>query len=384
MRCSSRVVRTNAQQLIPGDYWRGPGRRPGIGPSLPRARGEPWNATLTPVQTGRFGGLTTDRSTGRWSPQARGEPRNAALRHVPLRRSDGSRPRTAGRRPPCQRKEPTMPTVTVGQENNADIEIHYDDHGAGQPIVLIHGFPFSGRAWDKQVPVLLEAGYRVITYDRRGFGKSSQPVSGYDYDTFAADLNTLLEHLDLRDAVLVGHSMGTGEVTRYLGRYGSTRVAKGVLVSPIPPYLLQTDDNPDGVPQGLFDGYTQAARADTPAWMKGFLDTFYNIDTLRGTLVSDQAWQASWNLAVTASATAAVACIATWTSDFRDDLPKIDVPMLVLHGDADQVLPLDKTARRLPGLLKDVQLVVVEGAPHAIAWTHADQVNTALLDFLRG
>jgi non-heme chloroperoxidase len=276
-----------------------------------------------------------------------------------------------------------MPTVTVGRENSSDIEIYYEDHGAGQPVVLIHGYPLSGRAWDKQVPVLLEAGYRVITYDRRGFGKSSQPVVGYDYDTFAADLNTLLEYLDLRCAVLVGHSMGTGEVTRYLGRYGSARVAKGVLVSPIPPYLLQTSDNPDGVPQSLFDGFAQAARADTPAWMKGFLDTFYNVDTLRGTLVSDQAFQASWNLAVSASATAAVACIGTWTTDFRDDLPQIDVPVLVVQGDADQVLPLGKTGQRLPGLIKDVQLVVVEGGPHAIPWTHADQVNTALLDFLR-
>ena len=276
-----------------------------------------------------------------------------------------------------------MSTVTVGQENSSDIEIYYEDHGAGQPVVLIHGYPLSGRAWDKQVPVLLEAGYRVITYDRRGFGRSSQPVVGYDYDTFAADLNTLLEYLDLRDAVLIGHSMGTGEVTRYLSRYGSARVATGVLVSPIPPYLLQTSDNPDGVPQRVFDGFAQAARADTPAWMKGFLDTFYNIDTLRGTLISDQAYQASWNLAVTASATAAVACISTWTTDFRDDLPQIDVPVLVVHGDADQVLPLDKTGKRLPGLIKDVQLVVVEGGPHAIAWTHAAQVNTALLDFLR-
>jgi pimeloyl-ACP methyl ester carboxylesterase len=276
-----------------------------------------------------------------------------------------------------------MATVTVGQENNTDIEIYYEDHGAGQPVVLIHGYPLSGRAWDKQVPVLLDAGHRVITYDRRGFGKSSQPASGYDYDTFAADLHALLEHLDLRDAVLAGHSMGTGEVTRYLGAFGSGRVAKGVLVSPIPPYLLQAPGNPDGVPQSLFDGFTQAARADTPAWMKGFLDTFYNIDTLRGTLVSDQAWQASWNLAVTASATAAVACIGTWTTDFRDDLPKIGVPILVVQGDADQVLPLDKTGQRLPGLIKDMELVVIEGGPHAIAWTHAGQVNTALLDFLR-
>jgi non-heme chloroperoxidase len=177
--------------------------------------------------------------------------------------------------------------------------------------------------------------------------------------------------------------MGTGEVTRYLAGYGSARVAKGVLVAPIPPFLLQTPDNPDGVPQALFDGFAQAAMADAPAWMKGFLDNFYNVDTLRGTLVSDQAWQASWNLAVTASATAAVACIGTWATDFRTDLPKIDVPMLVVQGDADRVLPIDKTGQRLPGLINDVRLIVVEGGPHAIPWTHAAQVNTALLDFLR-
>jgi pimeloyl-ACP methyl ester carboxylesterase len=276
-----------------------------------------------------------------------------------------------------------MPTVTVGQENSAGIEIHYEDHGAGQPVVLIHGYPLSGRAWDKQVPALLDAGYRVITYDRRGFGQSSQPVTGYDYDTFAADLHALLEHLDLRDAVLAGHSMGTGEVTRYLGRYGSARVAKGVLVAPIPPYLLQAGDNPEGVPQSLFDGFAAAARADTPAWMKGFLDNFYNYDTLGGTLVSEQAFQASWNLAVTASATAAVACIATWATDFRADLPDIDVPVLVIQGDADRVLPLDKTGQKLPALLKDARLTVIEGGPHAIPWTHAAQVNTALLGFLR-
>jgi non-heme chloroperoxidase len=276
-----------------------------------------------------------------------------------------------------------MPTVKVGTENSADIELYYEDHGAGQPVVLIHGYPLSGRGWDKQVPALLENGYRVITYDRRGFGQSSQPTAGYDYDTFAADLNTLLEYLDLSDAVLVGHSMGTGEVTRYLGRYGSARVAKGVLVAPIPPFLLQTPDNPDGVPQSLFDGFAAAATADTPAWMKGFLDNFYNFDTLRGTLISDQAFQTSWNLAVTASATAAVACIGTWATDFRADLPEIDVPILVIQGDADQVLPLDKTGRRLPGLIKDARLVVIEGGPHAIPWTNAGQVNTALLGFLR-
>ena len=288
-----------------------------------------------------------------------------------------------------------MSKVTVGRENSRDIDIYYEDHGAGQPVVLIHPGLVSGRAWDRQVAALLEAGYRVITYDRRGFGNSSQPATGYDYDTLAADLHTLLEHLDLRDAVLVGHSMGTGEVTRYLAAYGPgdhhglqlghhrPRVAKAVLISPLPPYLLQAPDNPDGIPQSVFDGFTAAATGDTPAWMKGSLDNYYSIDTLRGTLVSDQAWQSSWNQALAASAIAVVACIQTWTTDFRADLPKIDVPVLVLHGDADQVLPLDKTAKRLPGLIRDVQLTVIEGGPHAIPWTHAGQVNTALLDFLR-
>jgi pimeloyl-ACP methyl ester carboxylesterase len=275
-----------------------------------------------------------------------------------------------------------MPCAIVGQENSGPIELHYEDHGSGRPVVLIHGYPLSGRAWDRQVPLLLEAGHRVITYDRRGFGKSSQPTAGYDYDTFADDLSTLLETLDLRDVDLVGHSMGTGEVTRYLGRYGSGRVAKGVLVAPIPPFLLQADDNPEGVPASVFDGFVQAARQDTPAWMKGFLDNFYNFDKLRGTLVSDQAYQASWNLATAASATAAVACISTWETDFRADLSRIDVPVLVIHGDDDQVLPLSKTSGRLPDFINKVEMVVIEGGPHAVAWTHADQVNSSLVKFL--
>jgi non-heme chloroperoxidase len=275
-----------------------------------------------------------------------------------------------------------MPYVKVGQENSGSIELYYEDHGSGQPVVLIHGYPLSGRAWDKQVPVLLEDGRRVITYDRRGFGKSSQPVSGYDYDTFAADLHALMEMLDLRDVTLVGHSMGTGEVTRYLGRYGSARVAKGVLVSPIPPFLLQTADNPEGLAGSTFDGFMHSARDDNAAWMKGFLDNFFNIDKFRGTLVSDQYYQACWNIAVSASATATVACIPTWETDFRADLPKIDVPMLVIQGDDDRVLPYPKTGERLPGMIGNLQLDVIEGGPHAICWTHADQVNAALLKFL--
>ena len=276
-----------------------------------------------------------------------------------------------------------MPYLSVGTENSGAIELYYEDHGSGAPVVLIHGYPLSGRAWDKQIPVLLDGGRRVITYDRRGFGKSSQPTVGYDYDTFAADLNALMEKLDLVDAVLVGHSMGTGEVTRYLGKYGSARVVKGVLVSPIPPFLLQADNNPEGLPGSLFEGFMRDARADGPAWMKGFLDNFYNIDVLGGTLVSDQAFQSSWNIAAAAGATATVACIPTWETDFRGDLPRIDVPMLVIDGNADRVLPFDKTGKRLPGLIKDMELVVIDGGPHAIAWTHADQVNQALLTFLR-
>jgi non-heme chloroperoxidase len=275
-----------------------------------------------------------------------------------------------------------MPYVTVGKENSGTIDLYYEDHGAGTPVVLIHGYPLSGRAWDKQVPVLMQAGHRVITYDRRGFGKSSQPTTGYDYDTFAADLKVLLDTLDLRDVVLVGHSMGTGEVTRYLGMYGSERVKKGVLVSPIPPFLLQADDNPEGLPKSLFDGFMQTARADTPAWMKGFLDNFYNIDVFGGTLVSDQAYQVSLSVATSASATAAVACIPTWETDFREDLPAIDVPMLVIQGDADRILPYPNTGQRLPGTMKDMELMVIEGGPHAIAWTHADRLNRALLDFI--
>jgi non-heme chloroperoxidase len=275
-----------------------------------------------------------------------------------------------------------MPFITVGAENSGSIDIYYEDHGSGPPVVLIHGYPLSGRAWDKQVPVLLRAGHRVITYDRRGFGKSSQPAVGYDYNTFATDLKTLLDTLDLRDVTLVGHSMGTGEVTRYLGAYGSARVSKGVLISPIPPFLLQTTDNPEGLPASLFDGFMHTASEDGPAWMKGFLDNFYNIDVLGGTRVSDQAYQASWNIAAAASATATVACIPTWETDFRADLPRIDVPILVVQGDADRILPYPNTGKRLPGMIKEMELDVIDGGPHAIAWTHSDQVNQALLKFL--
>ncbi|GGM14546.1 arylesterase [Streptomyces fumigatiscleroticus] len=275
-----------------------------------------------------------------------------------------------------------MSFITVGQENSDAIELYYEDHGSGRPVVLIHGYPLNGHSWEKQERVLLEAGYRVITYDRRGFGRSSQPTVGYDYDTFAADLKVLLDHLDLRDTVLVGFSMGTGEVTRYLGRYGSERVGKAALLGAIPPFLLKTADNPEGVDASVFEGIKAAVLKDRPAYFKDFLDNFYNVDMYAGTRISDQAWQNSFNVAVSASAWAAYACVDTWLTDFRADLPKIDVPVLLVHGDADRILPYESTAKRLPGLIKDLTFVTVEGGPHNIAWTHPEEVNKALLDFL--
>ena len=275
-----------------------------------------------------------------------------------------------------------MARVKVGVENGADIEIYYEDHGNGRPVVLIHGYPLNGRSWERQQSELLAAGFRAINYDRRGFGLSSQPTTGYDYDTFAGDLNALLDHLALDEVDLVGFSMGTGEVTRYLGAYGSGRVRKAALLGAIPPFLLKTEDNPEGVDGSIFDGIRAAVVADRPAYFKAFLDDFYNVDVLGGKRISDQAWQASFNVAVAASPFAADACVPTWLTDFRADLPKIDVPTLLVHGDADRILPFEATAKRLPGLIADLTFVVVEGGPHNIAWTHPEKVNAALKDFL--
>lgn len=283
-----------------------------------------------------------------------------------------------------------MSYVTVGKENSGTIDIYYEDHGAGQPVVLIHGFPLNGHSWEKQVGVLLAAGYRVITYDRRGFGNSSQPSFGYDYDTFTADLNTLITELDLRDILLVGFSMGTGEVTRYLGKYGSERVSKAVLMAPVPPFLLKTDDNPEGVDQSVFDGIMKAIVADRPAYLSLFLHNFFNVDVFLGDSrserlhqrISNEAIQMSWNVAAGASAKGTLDCVPSWLTDFRDDLPHIDVPTLIIQGEADRILPIASTGHRLPQLIQGSRLVVIPDGPHAINWTHAEQVNPVLLDFL--
>jgi len=275
-----------------------------------------------------------------------------------------------------------MPYVTVGRENSTNIELYYEDHGSGKPVILIHGYPLSGASWEKQVPVLLNGGYRVITYDRRGFGKSSQPTEGYDYDTFANDLRELVTQLKLEDFALVGFSMGGGEIARYLGAYGSNGVSKAVIIGGVPPFLLKTDDNPEGVDASVFEGIKKAVAADRYAFFTEFFKNFYNSDPLLGNRVSKDVMHASWNLAASASATASLACVSTWIEDFRKDVARIDVPTLVIHGDEDRIVPLSAAGQRTADLVKGARLVVVEGGPHAITWTHAETVNAELLRFL--
>jgi pimeloyl-ACP methyl ester carboxylesterase len=275
-----------------------------------------------------------------------------------------------------------MPYVNVGKENSTDIELYYEDHGAGDAVVLIHGYPLSGASWEKQIPSLLATGHRVITYDRRGFGKSSQPTAGYNYDTFAEDLHKLVTHLKLRDFALVGFSMGGGEVARYLGKYGSKGVSKAVFISSVPPFLLKTPDNPEGVDGGVFDGIQKAIVADRYAFFTEFFKNFYNTDLLLAKRVSVPAVQASWNLAAGASATASLACVPTWHEDFRGDLKHVDVPTLVIHGDADRIVPITASGQRTAKLIKGARLFVLKDGPHCITWTHADEVNRELVDFL--
>jgi non-heme chloroperoxidase len=275
-----------------------------------------------------------------------------------------------------------MPYVTVGRENSAAIRIYYEDHGSGPAVVLVHGYALNGHAWEKQETALLAAGHRVITYDRRGFGASSRPSTGYDFDTLATDLHVLLATLDLGEVVLAGFAMGTGEVARYLARHGPGRVTAAVLVAPLLPFLLKTDGNPDGIDRRVFDGLAARIAADRPAAMKDFMDRSYNVDLLGGSRVSDQAWQNSFYAAISASAHAALRCVTACLEDFRGDLALIGVPVLVIQGDEDRVLPYEATGSRLPALLDNARSLIIAGGPHAIIWTHADEVNRALLDFI--
>jgi non-heme chloroperoxidase len=275
-----------------------------------------------------------------------------------------------------------MPYISVGKENSGNINLYYEDHGSGKPVILIHGYPLSGASWEKQIPALLAAGHRVITYDRRGFGRSSQPSTGYNYDTFAEDLHKVVTKLDLRDFALVGFSMGGGEVARYIGKFGSKNVSKAVFVSGVPPYLLKTPDNPEGVDGSVFEGIEKAVAADRYAFFTEFFKNFYNADALLGSRVSAEAMRSSWNVAAGASAIASLACVPTWHEDFRKDLAAVDVPTLVMHGDADRILPIGASGLRTAKLIKGAELLVVKGGPHCIPWTHADEVNARLVSFL--
>ena len=275
-----------------------------------------------------------------------------------------------------------MPYTTVGKENSGNIDLYYEDHGTGKPVVLIHGWPLSGRSWEKQTSALLEAGHRVIAYDRRGFGESSKPTSGYDYDTFADDLNKLITQLDLKDLALAGFSMGGGEVARYLGKYGSKRVAHAIFIASIPPFLLKTADNPSGVDGGIFEGIKKGIVADRPAFLAGFLSDFYNLDVLKGKSVSDELVQFSWQIAVGASPKGTLDCVSAWLTDFRKDLERIDVPTLVIHGDSDRIVPLAASGKRTAEIVKGSRLAVIEGGPHGLTWTHAERVNREILAFL--
>jgi pimeloyl-ACP methyl ester carboxylesterase len=275
-----------------------------------------------------------------------------------------------------------MSTITVGKENSTSIDLYYEDHGSGSPVVLIHGWPLSGASWEKQTAALLAAGHRVIAYDRRGFGRSSRPTIGYNYDTFAADLDAVLTTLDLRNVALVGFSMGSGEVARYMAKYGATRVRKAVLIGTLGPYLVKTADNPEGVDPGVFDGIRTAIKADRPAFLLEFLRNFYNYDVTGGKLVSERVLEDNWNVAAGASPTGTLACVDAWLEDFRKDIPHNTVPTLILHGDADRILPPDATARRQAKMIKGAKFVELPGGPHGVLWTHAERVNAELVSFV--
>ena len=275
-----------------------------------------------------------------------------------------------------------MNFINAGKENSCNIDIYYEDYGSGKPVVLIHGWPLSSSSWEKQIPPLIEAGYRVIAYDRRGFGHSSKPAFGYNYDTLAEDLNKIMTKLNLRDATLVGFSMGGGEVARYLSKYGSDRVSKAVFMSAIPPCLLKTSNNPEGVDGSVFDGMKKAIKADRPAFLSEFFSNFYNVDILKGIKISDEVVRLSWNVGAGASPKGTLDCVSAWLVDFREELKRINIPVLIMHGDADRILPLAATGKRTPEFVKGSRLVVVEGAPHGMNWTHSEEINRELLAFL--
>ena len=275
-----------------------------------------------------------------------------------------------------------MGLVNVGRWNSTPIDLYYEDHGSGLPVVLIHGWPLNGDAWEKQTAALLAAGHRVITYDRRGFGRSSKPGTGYNYDTFAPDLDVLLNTLNLTNVSLVGHSMGTGEITRYIGKYGTKRLRKAVLIGTLGPYLVKAPDNSEGIDASVFSGIQAGIKADRPVAMMELLKNFYSVEGPDGKLVSERVIQANWTVAIGASPIATVACVDAWIEDFRKDIARNDLPTMIIHGDDDRILPIVVTARRQVKMIKNVRYIEINGGSHGLPWTHAEEINTELVKFL--
>jgi non-heme chloroperoxidase len=275
-----------------------------------------------------------------------------------------------------------MATVTVGQENSTPIELYYEDHGSGPAVVLLSGWPLDSRSWEPQVHALLQAGHRVIVYDRRGFGQSSRPTEGYNFDTLADDLNALLTEIDVREATLIGFSLGTGELARYIGRYGTERLKSCVFIESLAPSFGKSDENPNGVDQATVDTVRQAILDDRPAWLTGLLGDFLNLDDYLGTRVSEETVRNNWNAGAGASPVATWACVLTWLEDFHQDITRIDIPTLILHGTADRILSIDGQGRRLHAALPDARYVEIEGGPHVMCVTHAPEVNRELIAFL--
>lgn len=275
-----------------------------------------------------------------------------------------------------------MSVIKVGKENSTPIEIYYEDHGSGSPVVLIHGWPLNGDAWEKQIAALLAAGHRVITYDRRGFGRSSKPAIGYNYDTFATDLDALLSALDLTDVSLVGHSMGTGEITRYIGKYGTRRLRKALLIGTLGPYLVKAPDNPEGIDGKVFDSVRTGIKADRSVAIFDFLRDFYSVGGADGKLVSERVIQANWAVAMGASPIGTLACVDAWIEDFRKDIVRNDIPTMIIHGDDDRILPAAATSRRQAKMIKNVKYVEIQGGSHGITWTRAEEINAELVPFL--
>jgi len=276
-----------------------------------------------------------------------------------------------------------MGTITVGQENSTPIDLYYEDHGSGPVVVLIHGWPLDSRSWEPQLYPLLTAGYRVITYDRRGFGRSSRPTEGYNFNTLADDLDVLLTELDLRDVTLVGFSLGTGEMARYIGTRGTGRLKSCVFIESLAPSFVKSEDNPKGVDEAAVAGVQQAILDDRPAWLTGLLGDFLNLDDYLGTRVSEDTVRNLWNAGAEASPYATWACVPTWLDDYAEDIVRIDIPLLIVHGTADRILSIDGQGRRLHAALPDSQFVPIEGGPHVLCVTHTAEVNEALLAFLK-